>query len=371
MEVQQNPKAHTMQTLALNKRQFLELEKIGLGAFAPLSGFMDEADFVDVVANMRLSSGAIFPLPVVLDVDERFAESLNTNDTIALTFGGEVVGEIGVSSVFTCDKSAVAAQVYGTAELAHPGVAHFFRMGTHFIGGSVRLLRRPRFEYSDFELSPEETRERFERLGWNTIVGFQTRNVPHRAHEYLQRTALEVCDGLFVQPLVGYKKKGDYNPVAIIKGYQALFKHCFPPNRALLGVLSTAMRYAGPREAVFHAIIRRNYGCTHFIVGRDHAGVGGYYGKYEAHDLTRQLDGQLGIVVLRLSGPFYCAHCDGIATEKTCRHLSECPEVTHEINGTDMRSLLAGKREPAPELMRPEVVIALSGMPLFVEEDEL
>jgi sulfate adenylyltransferase len=356
--------------LTLNKRQYLELEKIGLGAFAPLDGFMTAPDFQSVVAGMRLCSGDPFPLPVVLDVDARFAGATVPGRTIALSYDGAPVGEVDVSDVYTCDKPAVAAQVYGTGDPAHAGVAHFFRMGSHFVGGRARLTRRVAFEFSSHELTPAQTRERFAENGWSTIAGFQTRNVPHRAHEYLQRTALELVDGLFIQPLVGYKKRGDYQPLAVLAGYQALLRTCFPPSRVLLGVLSTSMRYAGPREAVFHAIIRRNYGCTHFIVGRDHAGVGGYYGKYAAHDLTRRFDGELGIVVMRLSGPFYCRACGTIATEKTCRHVLEEPELTHEISGSDMRRLLSGTGAPDPELMRPEVVASLAGMPLFVDEDE-
>lgn len=359
-----------MPELLLNKRQYLELEKIGVGAFAPLTGFMGERDFQSVVTNLRLAAGQPFPLPVVLDVDQRLADTLRAGEVLTLVYDGQPVGEVAVDSIFTCDKTAVAAQVYGTADPKHAGVAHFFRMGAAFIGGEARLSRRVPFEFSTHEYTPAETRERFAERGWRTIVGFQTRNVPHRAHEYLQRTALEQVDGLFIQPLVGYKKKGDYQPGAILKGYEALLAHCFPPDRVLLGVLSTSMRYAGPREAVFHAIIRRNYGCTHFIVGRDHAGVGGYYGKYAAHELTKQFDGQLGIDVMRLSGPFYCERCAGIVTEKTCRHFGDAPEVTREISGSDMRRLLSGEGPMAPEFMRAEVIAALAGLPLFVEEDE-
>jgi sulfate adenylyltransferase len=260
--------------------------------------------------------------------------------------------------------------VYGTTETKHPGVAHFYRFGSHFLGGPVRLLKRASFEFSSHELTPEQTKEAFAERGWETIAGFQTRNVPHRAHEYLQRVALEHVDGLFIQPLVGYKKKGDYQPAAVLAGYEALLRTCFPPSRVILGVLSTSMRYAGPREALFHALVRRNYGCTHFIVGRDHAGVGGYYGKYESQELAHKYESDLGITILRLAGPFYCAACGSIATEKTCRHVTEKPEMTHEISGSDMRRLLSGEGKPAPELMRPEVVASLAGLPLFVEEDE-
>ena len=359
-----------MTQLDLNKRQYLELEKLGLGALAPLDGFMSEAAFQSVVSDMRLPDGRVFSLPVFLDVSARIADDAVPGQAITLCYGGTAVGEVTVRDVYTCDKTAVAERVYGTSDPAHAGVSHFLRMGSHFIGGAVRLTHRVRFDFSAHELTPEETRRRFADNGWQTIAGFQTRNVPHRAHEYLQRTALEYVDGLFIQPLVGYKKRGDYQPMAVLAGYQALLNTYFPPSRVVLGVLSTSMRYAGPREAVFHAIIRRNYGCTHFVVGRDHAGVGGYYGKYAAHALTRRFDGELGIQVLRLSGPFYCRGCGSIATEKTCRHVVEEPELTHEISGSDMRRLLSGESEPAPELMRAEVVASLKGMRLFVEEDE-
>lgn len=359
-----------MADLLLNKRQYLELEKLALGAFAPLNGFMDEADFHSVVDRMRLASGEVFPLPVYLDVDAEMASMRRGGETLTLRFDGVVVGEVVVESVFTCDKAAIASKVYGTDDPAHAGVEYFYRSKSHFIGGCVRLVRRVDFDFSRYELTPAETRARFAERGWQTVAGFQTRNVPHRAHEYLQRTALELVDGLFIQPLVGYKKRGDYQPQAILAGYEALLRTCFPASRVVLGVLSTSMRYAGPREAVFHAIIRRNYGCTHFIVGRDHAGVGGFYEKYGAHELATRFENDLGIRILALCGPFYCHVCGTIATEKTCRHLEEAPGMTNQINGTDMRRLLAGDGEPQPHLMRPEVIASLAGLPLFVEEDE-
>ena len=202
------------------------------------------------------------------------------------------------------------------------------------------------------------------------MVGFQTRNVPHRAHEYLQRVALEHCDGLFIQPLVGRKKIGDYTPEAIIVANQLLVDQFYPPHRVVLGILSTAMRYAGPREALFHALIRRNYGCTHFIIGRDHAGVGEYYGKYSAHELARQFEGDLGIDIMYLHGPYHCRRCDGIVTEHTCAHLHSDPAAITQISGTDMRTVLSGGKEPEPHLMRSEVVEALKGINLFVGEND-
>lgn len=358
-----------MTELSINRRQYLELEKIAIGAFRPLSGFMNEEEFVSVVETMRLPGGSPFSLPVVLDVTREQARDLRGVGRLRLIFEGVEVGEVVPESIYTCDKRAAAQQVFGTCEMRHPGVEHFFRIGEYFVGGPVRLIQRVSFEFSDYELTPDQTREHFMKQGWQTVAGFQTRNLPHRAHEYLQRLALEQVDGLFIQPLVGRKKCGDYNPLAILAGYRALIDGFLPRDRVLLGVLSTAMRYAGPREAIFHAIIRRNYGCTHFIVGRDHAGVGEYYGKYEAHDLTRRFDGELGIKVMRFFGPFYCARCGAIVTERTCPHIKTVPEVTRQISGTDVRAMLVNGGSLRPELVRPEVLECVRNLPLFIEED--
>lgn len=357
-----------MSELTLQRDQYLELEKLGLGAFRPLDGFMTEDQFRGAVTDMRLPGGAVFPLPVVLDVSRADAKRLRGRPRIALAYQGVEVGEIEPRSFFTCDKEDTVRRIFGTDDPRHPGVRNFLEGGDWFVGGPIKLHRRAALDISADELTPEETRRVFAERGWRTVVGFQTRNVPHRAHEYLQRTALEQADGLFIQPLVGRKKAGDYTPQAIMTGYRALVAGFYPKNRVLLGILSTAMRYAGPREAVFHAIIRRNYGCTHFIVGRDHAGVGSYYGKYEAHAMTRRFDGELGIAILRLHGPYHCRRCDGIVTEHTCPHAGT--DAATEIAGTDMRAMLVGGKAPDPHLMRPEVIRALDGVPLFITEDD-
>lgn len=343
----------------INQDQYLEIDKICVGAFSPLSGFMNEADFNSVVDSMRLLSGAPFPIPVVFDVDSETEQIIRTCDVVNLMFEGELVARLWPNDFFRCDRSLVAKKIYGTDSLEHPGVNYFFKLKQVFVGGRVEMLQSPNFEWKPYEFTPVQTKMLFKERGWERIVGFQTRNVPHRAHEYLLRVALENSDGLFIQPLVGRKKTGDYTPGAIIDGYRALMKNYFPKDRVLLGGLSTVMRYAGPREAVFHAIIRRNYGCTHFIVGRDHAGVGDWYGLYDAHNLTRQFDGDLGIQIMRLKGPFYCAKCDGIATENTCKHIEE-GSIQH-ISGTDMRRIFSGGEIPLPHLMRQEVVDALVG----------
>jgi len=320
---------------------------------------------------MRLPSGDVYTIPVVLDVSPQDAERLRGRPTVSLTFQGVEVGKLCPDSFFRPDKQDLAGKVFRTTDPAHPGVAHLMMMEEMFVGGAVQLTHRVELDISEFEFTPAETKSIFAQRGWKSIIGFQTRNVPHRAHEYLHRVGLETSDGLFVQPLVGRKKAGDYTPEAIMRGYRTLVQEFFPENRVVLGILSTAMRYAGPREAVFHAIIRRNYGCTRFIVGRDHAGVGSYYGKYDAHELTRRFDNELGIEVVRLNGPYYCSRCDGIVTEQTCPHRETEPDAVRDISGTDMRALLVEGRAPEQHIMRPEVVASLKDIPLFVMENDL
>lgn len=358
-------------TLELSLLQYLELEKIGLGAFAPLGGFMTEREFNSVVETLRLPNGAVFALPVLLDVSEELAKRMAVRDQVDLAFNGEAVGRLFPSGFFTCDRASAARRIYGTDDTSHPGVATFLAMRPAFVSGRVELSKRAAASGWHDELTPVGTRALFAEHGWRRVVGFQTRNVPHRAHEYLQRIALEYADGLFIQPLIGQRRAGDFTTEAVLKGYRALIGRFLPAERVVLGTLSTFMRFAGPREAVFHAMIRRNYGCTHFIVGRDHAGVGDYYDKYAAHDLVARFEGELGIDVLCLKGPYHCAVCNGIVTEQTCPHEETRPNAITHISGTDIRAMLEGGKSPEPHLIRPEIIGALDGVPLFVAEDEV
>ena len=352
--------------ISLRRDQYLELEKIGIGAFLPLDHFMTESEFFSVTENMRLPTGYPFTIPVFLDVDKVTSEIARNVFQIDLYYKEILVGRIIPESIYTCDKEKVAQYIYGTKDENHPGVARFFNQGDWFIGGQTIFLNKVDHEISQYEHTPAETKKMFADLGWKTVVGFQTRNVPHRAHEYLQRVALEHVDGLFVQPLVGQKKSGDYTPEAVIKGYRALVDGFYPKNTVILGILSTSMRYAGPREAVFHAIIRKNYGCTHFIIGRDHAGVGDYYEKYAAHELIHQFEDEIGIKIMYLHGPFYCEICDGIATEHTCPHVVTNPEVTNQISGSMIRQILSSGDKPDKRFLRPEILEALHGFELFI-----
>lgn len=355
-----------MSALQLNRDQYLEFEKLGIGAFRPLHGFMNEDEFHAVVERSRLPGGEVFPLPIVLDVSSAQADRLSGQDEVALVYQGIEVGSLRPKSFFHCDRPAVTRRVFGTDDPRHPGVAHFFGLDDVFVGGAITLKRRVELEFSTYEFLPEQTKAMFAARGWKRVVGFQTRNVPHRAHEHLQRIALEQVDGLFIQPLVGRKKVGDYTPEAILRSYEELIRLFYNPDRVMLGILSTSMRYAGPREAVFHALVRRNYGCTHFIIGRDHAGVGNYYDKYAAHRYAQEFDGELGIEIMYMHGPYHCALCDGVVTEHTCPHPTSAPDAVTEISGTLMRALLLKEHKPDNHLMRAEIQNVLVGVNIFI-----
>jgi sulfate adenylyltransferase len=352
----------------ITRDQYLEVEKIALGVFFPLTSFMNEADYNSCIEKLELTSGEIFPIPIVFDINKTIAEKVEIGTTLNLFFQDEHVANLNVNSTFSPNKESALLKIFGTNDHSHPGIKYFLSLEEYFVSGNIQLIKRAKFEFEEYELTPDQTKEYFNGLGWKSIVGFQTRNVPHRAHEYLQRIALEHVDGILIQPLVGKKKKGDYTPLAVIRGYEAQIKHYFPPTRAKLAILSTVMRYAGPREAIFHAIIRRNYGCTHFIVGRDHAGVGNFYDKYAAHELISKYEDKLGIKIFKLCGPFYCQACDGIVTEKTCKHYLSDPEKTHEISGTMMRKMLSESKSVEHQFMRKEVIDALSGIEIFIDD---
>jgi len=360
-----------MSELHLTRTQYLEFEKLALGAYEPVKDFMDEDTFRSVVERMRLPDGTPFTLPILLSIDLETMQRLRGLPRITLAYQGVEVGVLAPESFYTCNKAQVSFALFGTTDKAHPGVRFFLEGGDWFISGPISpITPLPQILPHSNELTPLQAKSLFKNRGWKSVAGFQTRNVPHRAHEYLQRVALEYVDGLFLQPLVGRKKTGDFTPEAVLRGYTALIEGFYPSERIALSLLTTAMRYAGPREAIFHAIIRRNYGCTHFIIGRDHAGVGNFYGKYDAHQLAEQFSGELGITILPLHGPFHCRRCDSIVTEKTCPHHETDPSSISHISGTDMRAILIEGRAPDTRLMRSEIVNALRGVPIFIEQED-
>ena len=341
--------------IELTRREISDLEMIAVGAFSPLEGFMGEADYAAVVDTMRLANGLPWTIPVTIAVTADESTRYHAGDDIALVEpGGKALAILHLKEKYRPDKRREAAEVYRTTEDAHPGVKAVYEQGEVYLGGTVTALERPsEIEFREHRLDPAETRARFAEKGWRRIVAFQTRNPIHRAHEYLQKCALESCDGLLIHPLVG-ETKGDDIPAAVrMDCYQALIRDYYPTDRVVLSVLPANMRYAGPREAIFHALMRKNYGCTHFIVGRDHAGVGSYYGTYDAHHIfDRFSPDEIGITPLFYEHTFWCQRCEGMASTKTCPH----PKEHHiALSGTKVREMLSRGERPPMEFSRPEV----------------
>ncbi len=351
--------AAEMPKLVLDANAAMDLWQIAVGGFSPLEGFMCRSDYERVLAEARLERGLVWPLPIVLPVGEEGFSSLSEGDQVALADGaGKVLGVMEVEEKFSVDLREEARAIYGYDDPGHPGVIKVLRRSDKLVGGRVWALNMPDVPFPELCKTPEELRAEFRARGWRTVVGFQTRNPPHRAHEHLQRIALELFDGLLIHPVLGEKKPGDFKNEAIIEAYRWLIKNVYPKGRVLLAGLATWMRFAGPREALFHALVRKNYGCTHFIVGRLHASPSGWYGDYDAHEYIRKFDREeLGIEVLLLKGPFYCRACGSTATEATCGH-DESERI--RISMTAIRAMLREGRMPPPEMMRPEVARIVS-----------
>jgi sulfate adenylyltransferase len=348
-------RAASLPRVTLNSVALSDLELIGNGAFSPLTGFMGEADYRSVVSSMRLASGLPWSIPVTLAVTADVADSLEIGREVALADeGGRIVGVLELAEKFGYDREHEAQSVFRTTEEAHPAVARIYAAGDVYLGGDVWVLDGPQNPpFADHRRSPAETRAIFAERGWRRVVGFQTRNPIHRAHEYLTKAALEIVDGLMIHPLVGDTKSDDIPADVRMNAYEALIRGYYPADRTLLSVYPAAMRYGGPREAIFHAIARKNYGCTHFIVGRDHAGVGSYYGTYDAHHIFDEFEpGELGITPLFFEHTFWCNACEGMASVKTCPH----GDADHLVlSGTKVREMLGNGEMPPQEFSRPEV----------------
>lgn len=349
-------RAEHLPRISLNDMNLADLEMIANGGLSPLTGYMERADYESVVNHLRLANGLPWSIPVTLAVSEEQAAPIHEGQEVALVEFDRILAVLEVREKYTYDETTEAEKVYRTTETAHPGVARLYKQGKMLLGGPIWLLNHPQrthAEFPDLRYTPEQTRHLFAERGWRRIVGFQTRNPIHRAHEYIQKTALEIVDGLLLHPLVGETKADDIPAEVRVASYRAILAGYYPADRVLLGVFPAAMRYAGPREAIFHAIARKNYGCTHFIVGRDHAGVGKYYGSYDAHHIFDEFTpDEIGITPLFFEHTFYCKKCAAVVSLKTCPH----DQRDHlSLSGTQVREMLArGDMLPA-EFTRPEV----------------
>ncbi|MGM0803191.1 MAG: sulfate adenylyltransferase [Bacillota bacterium] len=335
-----------------------DLECLSNGAFSPLDSFMNKDDYEAVVLYMRLTNGLPWSVPITLPVTEDKAKQLTKQHEALLIYENTIYGKIEITDIYKPDKLLEVKQVYRTEDITHPGVRNVMNRGSWYVGGRVTLVNKPpRKVGSSYYLDPKETREQFIMNGWERIVGFQTRNPIHRAHEYLQKTALEQMDGLLLHPLVGETKQDDIPAEVRMKSYETLLQHYYPKNRVLLSAFPGSMRYAGPREAIFHSIIRKNYGCSHIIIGRDHAGVGDFYGPYDAQHIFAEFDkDELGITPIFFENSFYCTECGTMATIKTCPH-DEKDRLT--LSGTRVREMLKNN-EPIPtNFSRSEVISIL------------
>jgi sulfate adenylyltransferase len=350
-----NEEAAEMPSISVTEEFRKDMECVAYGIFSPLIGPLNRDDYTAVLEKGRLTKGHPWTFPIVLDVPEETASRIKVGDDVALTLEGEAFSILHVEDKYSWDRKAHAQSVYTTLDMDHPGVSKTYEMGPVLLGGSIDLFNEAQGRFSDYRLKPIETRVLFKSKGWRTIAGFQTRNAPHVGHEYVQKTALAFTDGLFINPLIGKKKAGDFTDEVIIDTYTTLFDNYYLRNTATLVTLEMEMRYAGPREAIFHAICRKNYGCTHFIVGRDHAGVGNYYGPYEAQEKFSEFP-DLGVTPIFFRSFFYCKKCGGVQNDKVCPHG---PEEHLNFKGREMRSMLMNGERPSELLMRPEVVDAI------------
>jgi len=328
------------------------IKNITFGVFSPLEGFMTQNDYHYVLEHMYLENNVAWPFPIVLDVSEQKARNFNLNDRIILIDSLKTpIALMDIEDIYNFNKKEFAEKVYGTIDQNHPGVNSIFKMKDKLIGGEIFLINEPKPVFPELDLKPLETRVLFKEKKWDRVVAFQTRNPPHIGHEYVQKAGLTYVDGLFINPVIGKKKIGDFLDEVIIKAYQVLIQEYFPKDRVVLSTFETEMRYAGPKEAIFHAIARKNFGCDHIIIGRDHAGVGDYYGPYDAHKIFDNFP-DLGIEPIKFRSFSKCSKCNAVVNDKVCPHPLK---MQNFFAGTEIRKALQSGKPPDPEIMRPEV----------------
>ena len=347
--------ARDLPVIRLDSFEVSDLEMLAIGAFSPLEGFMTRADYRSVIHEQRLASKLPWTLPITLAVKSEEVGSLRGKNRAALAEStGQLLAVLQIEDVFPYDREADAREVFRTTDTAHPGVEYVTSRGEWLIGGPIEVFRQPNNrDFQKYRMDPEDTRRIFAERGWKTVVGFQTRNPVHRAHEYIQKAALEIVDGLLLHPIAGETKSDDVSLAVRLRCYEVLVENYFPKDRVLLALNPASMRYAGPREAIFHALVRKNFGCTHFIVGRDHAGLGNYYGPYDAQKIFAEFKpSELGITPLFFENTFYCRKCAGMASPKTCGHNVDLRVI---FSGTQVRAILRDGGELPPEFTRPEV----------------
>ena len=351
-------RAKSMPRLKLDAESVSDVENLATGVYSPLEGFLGEKDFRNVLAHMRLANDLPWTIPIVLDVDRVAADGLKIGDEVALVDDAdEPVAILSLEEKYGYDKTEMSEKVFGTTDPAHPGVAQVMGMKDVLLAGKVDLVTMAPTPFDRWKLSPKETRVLFKTKGWRTVVGFQTRNTPHIGHEYVQKAALTFTDGIFINPVIGKKKKGDFKDEVILASYEELIRHYYLKERAVMAILQMEMRYAGPREAIHHAVIRKNFGCTHIIIGRDHAGVGKYYPPFAAQDIFEEFP-DLGIVPLFFRSFYFCKKCSSVVNEKICPHPAS---EQIQFSGTKIRDLLVQGIVPQIELMRPEVAKVIMG----------
>jgi sulfate adenylyltransferase len=338
--------------IKISKEYIQELDNIATGVFSPMEGFLNKKDFEAVLNEKRLGNGLAWTVPIVLDIPEFAYPEIRKQKRLSLIDEDSIpLAVMEIDDIYKYDKNDFAKKVYGTLDITHPGVSKILSMGDYLVGGKITLIDRPKYIFEKYTFTPQQTREKFLSFGWKAVVAFQTRNIPHLGHEYVQKTALSTVDGLFINPVIGKKKPGDFKDIVIIETYEALIKNYYPQERVFLSALQMQMRYAGPREAIHHAIIRKNFGCTHIIIGRDHAGVGSFYPPFAAHEIFDEFP-DLEIRPIFFRSFFWCNRCASVANEKTCPHKGSDID---DFSGTNIRKMVQTGTVPSSKFIRPEV----------------